>query len=209
VLTVDNFGEFTSSIESKIYPGSFIDSGSVAVYYGTNLFPNCHSFVGLYCPPTPQPQSGVLDPTGVQLSVNFTVGNPDQLFASDASITADAELAGPESGGVDWGLPLFFGRSIYTAIEGMSTPAGSGPWVGIGSGSVSSGGANQIPVVVDAGPTRSSFNRPYVSVTLCAPGTTNCQTIDHLLVDTGSSGIRVLASVLSPALLAALPQSTP
>ncbi|MGA9992093.1 MAG: DUF3443 family protein, partial [Thiobacillaceae bacterium] len=86
----------------------------------------------------------------------------------------------------------------------------NGLWVGIISGSVSSGGTNQIPVVVDAGPPGvHAINGPYVSVTLCAPGTTNCQTIDHLLVDTGASGARVLASVLQPALLAALPLSTP
>jgi hypothetical protein len=40
-------------------------------------------------------------------------------------------------------------------------------------------------------------NEPCVSVTICAPGTSNCQTIDNILLDTGSYGLRVFQSVLS------------
>ncbi|MBS1228286.1 MAG: hypothetical protein H6R17_1563 [Proteobacteria bacterium] len=29
----------------------------------------------------------------------------------------------------DWGLPFFFGRRVFTAIEGRSTPGGNGPYV--------------------------------------------------------------------------------
>ena len=37
----------------------------------------------------------------------------------------------------------------------------------------------------------------FVTVTLCEPGsTTNCQTIDHVQVDTGSSGLRIIASLI-------------
>lgn len=61
--------------------------------------------------------------------------------------------------------------------------------------------ANVMRVTVDSGPTGNNVNRLYASVTLCAPGsTTQCQTIDQVLVDTGSTGLRILSSVLSPAL---------
>ncbi|MGI4984507.1 MAG: DUF3443 family protein, partial [Janthinobacterium lividum] len=40
-------------------------------------------------------------------------------------------------------------------------------------------------------------NLPYVSVTICVPGTTTCQTIDHVIVDTGSVGLRLLASAVT------------
>ncbi len=59
---------------------------------------------------------------------------------------------------------------------------------------------NTLPIVVDAGPAglQSTYvNGAFASVTICVPGTTSCQTIDHLLVDTGSSGVRVLDSVLT------------
>jgi hypothetical protein len=37
-------------------------------------------------------------------------------------------VGGPNPGAFDWGLPFFFGRQVFTAIEGASTPGGSGPY---------------------------------------------------------------------------------
>lgn len=68
--------------------------------------------------------------------------------------------------------------------------------------------ANSIPIVVDRGTDGSAFNSAFATVTVCAPGTTTCQTIDHILVDTGSYGLRLAASVLDPAVAAALPAVT-
>jgi len=60
---------------------------------------------------------------------------------------------------------------------------------------------NAVPVTVDGGPTGRSVNIPFVSVTVCRPGSSSqCQTIDHVLLDTGSTGLRLLSSVLSPTL---------
>lgn len=41
------------------------------------------------------------------------------------------------------------------------------------------------------------FNKPCVSVTVCVPGTTHCQTVQDILVDTGSVGLRIFKSALS------------
>ena len=76
---------------------------------------------------------------------------------------------------------------------------------------------NTTPVTLDAGPAAlragpdgyNAFNEPYVSVTICAPGsTTNCQTIDHVILDTGSIGLRIIAPALDASLAAALPTET-
>ena len=87
--------------------------------------------------------------------------------------------------------------------------------VGCTTGSVSSGGstgsggtsstpppppsaANELPVVVGAGVGPNLvLNRPLVSVTVCLPGTSNCQIIDNVLLDSGSTGLRVFSSVLT------------
>ena len=66
----------------------------------------------------------------------------------------------------------------------------------------SASSSNSMPIVLDAGPQSSGrvINIPYVSVTVCTPGTTAptaaCQTIDHVVLDTGSSGLRLLNSAL-------------
>ena len=60
---------------------------------------------------------------------------------------------------------------------------------------------NVVSVIVDEGPSNQSVNTLFTSVTVCVPGSTSsCQTIDHIQVDTGSYGLRLLAPVLTVAL---------
>ncbi|HMD86061.1 MAG TPA: DUF3443 family protein [Terriglobia bacterium] len=54
---------------------------------------------------------------------------------------------------------------------------------------------NTVSVAVNSGPANNAINFAYVSVTVCNPGsTTSCATISDVQVDTGSSGLRILAS---------------
>lgn len=56
---------------------------------------------------------------------------------------------------------------------------------------------NIADLLVDSGPDGGGVNRLYTNVTICKPGsTTLCKTIDHVLVDTGSVGLRLLASAV-------------
>ena len=74
---------------------------------------------------------------------------------------------------------------------------------GGGGGTVAGGGGggptnNTASVIVDEGPSNQSINTLFTSVTICIPGSTSsCQTIDHIQVDTGSYGLRILAPVLT------------
>ena len=64
------------------------------------------------------------------------------------------------------------------------------------------GPPNVETVTVDAGPpglTFASINTPFVSVQVCVAGTSTCKTIDHIEVDTGAVGLRILSSVLTAA----------
>ena len=60
--------------------------------------------------------------------------------------------------------------------------------------------SNVVSVAVDGGPTElanPAINTLYTTVTVCAPGTSTCQTIDNIQVDTGSYGLRLLAQALT------------
>jgi len=85
---------------------------------------------------------------------------------------------------------------------------GGGGWAG-GGQVIASPGPNVVTLVVDQGPSgltsSLAVNTPYITITLCAPGTSNCQTIDHIEVDTGSYGLRIISSVINPTLLSAMP----
>lgn len=60
---------------------------------------------------------------------------------------------------------------------------------------------NVLSVTVDSGPNGNAANALYAAVTICQPGNTaNCQTIDHVLVDTGSTGLRLLSGVVASGL---------
>jgi hypothetical protein len=58
---------------------------------------------------------------------------------------------------------------------------------------------NEVAVIVDSGPDPAqnpTENTLYTTVTICVPGsTTECQTIHHIQVDTGSVGLRILGTV--------------
>jgi uncharacterized protein DUF3443 len=63
--------------------------------------------------------------------------------------------------------------------------------------------SNTVPITV--GPGAQNFvNIPNVSVTVCAPGTTTCQTINNIQLDTGSYGLR-LASDAATQIMGSLP----
>jgi Protein of unknown function (DUF3443) len=59
---------------------------------------------------------------------------------------------------------------------------------------------NSMTLTVDTGPSSATgqINRPYVTVRVCAPGSqTQCVAVDHVLLDTGSTGLRLVRSVLT------------
>ena len=65
------------------------------------------------------------------------------------------------------------------------------------SNTITSSGNNVAAISVNGGPLGNYADAAFVSVTVCVPGTSNCQTIDDVLVDTGSFGLRILSSALT------------
>jgi Protein of unknown function (DUF3443)/Bacterial Ig-like domain (group 2) len=108
--------------------------------------------------------------------------------------------------------------SNVAGSNGKATPAAAGstdiiatmqvtePAPGSISGSttltVTGGGiskVNVLPVTVNGSlcSSGSYLNKPCVSVTVCTPGTSTCQVVSDLLLDTGSSGLRIFKQVLN------------
>jgi hypothetical protein len=131
VLTVDANGLVTTVFNGQGYANSFIDSGSNGYYFldtsATGL-PLCPDTSDFYCPPTPVSLSAtIIGANQVSTPISFVVVDADPLLNNPA-VSVFNGIAGPTEATFDWGLPFFFGRPVFTAIEGQTTPGGVGPY---------------------------------------------------------------------------------
>jgi hypothetical protein len=126
-----NTGNFTTVFNNQSLADSFLDSGSNALYFPNSTLPVCSGFY--YCPATTQTFSALIQGSnGSRATINFSVANVNTLFAANnGTFTAFSNLAGPnpDNNGFDWGLPFFFGRTVFTVIEGKNAAGSVGPYV--------------------------------------------------------------------------------
>jgi hypothetical protein len=117
-------GYVTTVANGQSWPLSFLDSGSNGMFIPDLGVPQCGVW---FCPPTQQTLSATLQGNdGTAVTLAFPVGNALTLLGS--SNNAFDNLAGFSSTMFDWGLPFFFGRRVYTAIEARATSVGKGPF---------------------------------------------------------------------------------
>jgi hypothetical protein len=131
VYQTDAVGNFSTTFQGVVHSGSFLDTGSNGVFFldsstiGLPLCPKQDS--GFACPSSTVSLSATnTGSNGTSGPVAFSVANAEDLF--NTSNNAFANLGGPDSGDFDWGLPFFFGRTTFIAIEGQGTAGGTGPY---------------------------------------------------------------------------------
>jgi hypothetical protein len=88
------------------------------------------------------------------------------------------------------------GQTSITASFTGSIVSPSSPVLTVDSSNIN----NVLTMTVNGGVVGNYINGPFVSVTVCSPGTSNCQTIDNILLDTGASGLRIFKSLLTVSL---------
>jgi hypothetical protein len=134
VLATTSNGEFVTSFNGQALSGSFIDSGSNGLYFTDAGLPTCQgSATQFYCPATTQELSATnQSQTGVLLPTSFAVANVQSLSKSNFALD---DVAGGLSSNInltgdyfDWGLPFFYGRTVYVAFEGMAAGGSMGPY---------------------------------------------------------------------------------
>ena len=121
-------------------------------------------------------------------------------FSSGVTWTASA---GTISGSGLFTAPSAGNTSLQVTITAISTQDNSKSGSAIVMVNPAQAVNNVQPIVLDAGPQPQTFtdaDEAFTSVTICVHGTNTCQTIDHIQVDTGSEGLRLISSVLTTAL---------
>jgi hypothetical protein len=123
------------SASSSDWLAGFIDSGSNFYFFHTAALTGCSGALeGYYCPAS-------------ETTLTYTnTSYPDLLTHSTASLNVispeDATLDPAAAvfsniavdtfelidGSFDWGLPFFFGKTVYVGILGKSSTLGTGPY---------------------------------------------------------------------------------
>jgi hypothetical protein len=131
VIALNAGGFFTTEYRGTLYNSSFLDSGSNGLYFAdpapSVLGGTCRlAQTDFYCPSSTQDLHASIQLQASSASVNFSIANADALFQTSGNF-AFGNLGGPLGAAYfDWGLPFFFGRSVYTVMEGKSVNTGSG-----------------------------------------------------------------------------------
>jgi hypothetical protein len=92
----------------------------------------------------------------------------------------------------------------FAALVAAACGSGSGSGSNNGGGSTDPN-ANVLPLSVNGVHCASSSgyaNKPCVTVKVCSPGTSQCQTVNDVLLDTGSFGLRIFKQALGTVSLA-------
>ena len=152
-------------------------------------------------------ESATTAPTITSVSVNCS----SAIVTSNQTSSCSANVSGTGnfSSAVTWSASagsvntsgLFTAPPVSSATSVTITATSTQDQTKSGSATVTvnptTAAYNVLPIIVDGGPPGIApyyVNGLFTSVRVCVPGsTTQCQTIDHVLVDTGSVGLRLLS----------------
>jgi hypothetical protein len=138
--TYTGYGSFFDSGSNGIF---FLDQATLKTSYPAIVDCATSGLSDWYCPGSTQSLTAVNKASnGTQTpSFPFSVTSANTLFTANPTYTAFSDLAGPNTPGTsssneipdgyfDWGLPFFYGKSVYTAIWGVTPPSGvpAGPF---------------------------------------------------------------------------------
>ena len=135
LFTLDSSDNFTTNFGGQALTASFIDSGSNGLFFPDSSLTACGNNPSWYCTAATSLSATNVDPNNGSTTntVTFNVDDFDTVTAANPTAAAFSNLAGPmpctsSPCTFDWGLPFFYGRSVFTAIDGTTTPQGNGPF---------------------------------------------------------------------------------
>ncbi|ACR27393.1 DUF3443 domain-containing protein [Burkholderia glumae] len=133
-LTTTTAGDLTGTFQGRAISAAFFDTGSNAYFFdssGGASLPTCSRNTSFYCPSANVDLTATVTDGTNNLSVAFTIANAQTLFNTGAY--AIANLGGPfgQNSTLDFGLPHFYGRTIYFGIDQRSIGGTQTPFVAL------------------------------------------------------------------------------
>lgn len=129
----DGNGNFRTQFNGTTYSKSFIDSGSNGLFFpGPANLPACASGSGangFYCPTSTVTLMANQSGTGStsQVAVSFEIQNAAYAVTTSPNFMFN-NIGGAFTDAFDWGLPFYFGRTVFHGIDGKTSPLGKGPY---------------------------------------------------------------------------------
>jgi hypothetical protein len=131
VLFADSTGNIRTVLDGQSYGSTTIYSGSNATFFASSApgLTACQAGKSFYCPAsTLSFSASISGARGSPATVAFDVANADAIVANGRYAYANLAGSNAPAGGFSWGLPFFFGRTVFTAFEARSSPGGTGPY---------------------------------------------------------------------------------
>ena len=165
----------TRLADGEVLVAGGIDSDGNSLNTAETLNPNSYNWtpVAGTLPNAASGQAATLMPDGRVIIAGGTSSTVAMFDYSTGQFSAGGTL--PSSGFTGTGSTAIVAQSAYDVL-----PVGAGPGI-----ATSTAAAQSV-----------SPNVAYTSVKVCVPGTSQCRVVDGVLVDTGSSGLRLFASKL-------------
>ena len=132
VYSTNSAGQFTATYNGTALRQSLLDTGSNGLFFPDTTITPCPTTStsnGFFCPASTTAVSATITGVnGATTTAGLSIANAQLVFASGNFAYND--IGGPFPGTTfDFGLPFFYGRSVYTAITGAQTSGGVGPYV--------------------------------------------------------------------------------
>ncbi|CAB3804809.1 hypothetical protein LMG28614_06084 [Paraburkholderia ultramafica] len=134
VFAVDKYGTFTTQYQGQVFNRSAIDSGTNSYAFADNAIPSDPNSLW-YVPTSTLQLTATMEATngsGTPVQMPFSVGNAYSLMATPnaALDNVGSYFAGTANNRMFlWGLPFFYGRSVYTVIGPARIGQRTGPFV--------------------------------------------------------------------------------
>jgi hypothetical protein len=137
ILTTSASGKLTANYNGQALNSSFTDTGTNFLGFSDSAITQCTGGLkGFYCPATTLTLNATLvGNNGASMAVSLPLGNTRNFNGNFAALpglggdpTQFSNLT-PFANSFDFGLPFFYGRSVYTAIQNRNADGVTGPYI--------------------------------------------------------------------------------
>lgn len=134
VLTTTSSGDVQGNFLGRTISDAFFDTGSNGYFFdadaSTGLIDCSGNYSGFYCPSQPVSLSAALiGAAGEQATVSFTIANARTLANGGGYALPNLGGTFGSTDVLDFGLPHFYGRTIYFGMDRRSLGVSGAPYV--------------------------------------------------------------------------------